>query len=167
MTWYIFTPSFLVLVNANSLGFFHSSGRLRQGDPLLPYLFMIGMEAVSSLINKAMRGGLLSDYKVRGRAGKGVQITHLLFVDDTLVFCEAFPKWMVFLSWLLMWFEAILGLKINLDKSEILLMGRVENVEDLALELGCKVEVLPFYYLGLPLGEGWEGEEIAHNLVAV
>lgn len=66
-----------------------------------------------------------------------------------------------------MWFEAILGLKINLDKSEILLMGRVENVEDLALELGCKVEVLPFYYLGLPLGEGWEGEEIAHNLVAV
>ena len=41
-----------------------------------------------------------------------------------------------------MWFEAILGLKINLDKSEILPMGRVENVEDLALELGCKVEVL-------------------------
>ena len=66
-----------------------------------------------------------------------------------------------------MWFEAILGLKINLDKSEILPMGRVENVEDLALELGCKVEVLYSYYLGLPLGGGWEGEEIAHNLVAV
>ncbi|KAL6341259.1 hypothetical protein AAG906_032377 [Vitis piasezkii] len=58
-------------------------------------------------------------------------------------------------------------LKINLDKSEILPMGRVENVEDLALELGCKVEVLPSYCLGLPLGGGWEGEEIAHNLVAV
>ncbi|RVW58987.1 hypothetical protein CK203_110732 [Vitis vinifera] len=30
------------------------------------------------------------------------------------------------------------GLKVNLDKSEIISMGRVENVEDLALEFGCK-----------------------------
>ena len=51
-----------------------------------------------------------------------------------------------------MWFEAILGLRINLDKSEILPMGIVENVEMLALELGCKVEALPSTYLGLPLG---------------
>ena len=31
-------------------------------------------------------------------------------------------------------------------------MGRFENVEDLALELGCKVRTLPFSYLGLTLG---------------
>ncbi|KAL6349294.1 hypothetical protein AAG906_033950 [Vitis piasezkii] len=36
----------------------------------------------------------------------------------------------------------------------------VENVEDLALELGCKVGALPSSYLGLPLG-------VAHKLVAV
>ena len=63
-------------------------------------------------------------------------------------------------SWLLMWFEAILGLRINLDKSEILPMGIVENVEMLALELGCKVEALPSTYLGLPLGA-------PHKVVAV
>ena len=51
-----------------------------------------------------------------------------------------------------MWFEAISGLRINLDKSEILSMGRVENVEMLALELGYKVGALPSTYLGLPLG---------------
>ena len=59
---------------------------------------------------------------------------------------------MAFLSWLLMWFEAISGLSINLNKSEIFLVGRVENVEVLASELGCKVGTLPSTSLGLPFG---------------
>ena len=53
---------------------------------------------------------------------------------------------------MLVWFGAILGLRINLDKSELLLMGRVENLDVLVKELGCKVRALPFSYLGLPLG---------------
>ena len=51
-----------------------------------------------------------------------------------------------------MWFEVISGLRINIDKSEILLVGRVENLGELALELGCKVGMLLSSYLGLPLG---------------
>ena len=37
-----------------------------------------------------------------------------------------------------MWFVAISGLKINLDKSEFL-MGMGDDAEDLAMEIGCKV----------------------------
>ena len=51
-----------------------------------------------------------------------------------------------------MWFEAYSGLKINLSKSENILVGRVDNVEMLASELGCGVGSLPTMYLGLPLG---------------
>ena len=51
-----------------------------------------------------------------------------------------------------MWFEAISRLKVNLDKSELFLVGIVENVEELASELGCKVGRLPSTYLGRPLG---------------
>ena len=51
-----------------------------------------------------------------------------------------------------MWFEALLGLKINLNKSEIIPIGPVAYVEELASELGCKVGSLPTSYLGLPLG---------------
>ena len=51
-----------------------------------------------------------------------------------------------------MWFEAMSRLKVNLDKSEIISVGRVENVEGLALEFGCKVSKLSSSYLGLPLG---------------
>lgn len=64
-----------------------------------------------------------------------------------------------------MWFEAISGLKINLDNRKILPVGRVDNVKELASELGCKVGALPSYYLGLPLGAAhnsvvsWDGVE--------
>ena len=51
-----------------------------------------------------------------------------------------------------MWFEAMSGLKINLNKSEIIPIGPVTNAEELASELGCKIGSLPTYYLGLPLG---------------
>ncbi|KAL6349008.1 hypothetical protein AAG906_033664 [Vitis piasezkii] len=60
---------------------------------------------------------------------------------------------------------SISGLRINLDKSEILLVGRVENLEALALEVGCKVGRLPSSYLGIPLGANhksvavWDGVE--------
>ena len=45
-----------------------------------------------------------------------------------------------------MWFEALLGIKINLEKSELIPIGDVEGVEALAAELGCKVGNLPATY---------------------
>ncbi|RVW55706.1 LINE-1 retrotransposable element ORF2 protein [Vitis vinifera] len=138
---------------------------LRQGDPLSPYLFVLGMEALTSLINRAVRGGYLSGCSIRGREGAEIRVSHLLFADDTLVFCEDSQEQLAFLSWLLLWFEATSGLRINLNKSEILPVGRVENAELLAAELGCKVGSLPSTYLGLPLGAShksvmvWDGME--------
>ena len=39
-------------------------------------------------------------------------------------------------------------MKVNLDKSELILVG---NVEELVAKRGCKVGSLPSTYLGLPL----------------
>lgn len=50
------------------------------------------------------------------------------------------------------WFEIVLGLKINLEKSELVLVGVVPNFELLVDALGCKQGSLPTKYLGLPLG---------------
>ena len=49
----------------------------------------------------------------------------LLFTDNTIVFYEASQDQMTYLYWLLLWFKAILGLRINLDKSELVPVGRV------------------------------------------
>ena len=94
-----------------------------------------------------------------------MNISHLLFADDTLVFCEASEEQMTYLSLLLMWSEVISRLKINLDKSELILVGEVNNIEELVPKLGCKVGELPSSYLGLSLGAPsksiavWDGEE--------
>ena len=65
-----------------------------------------------------------------------------------------------------MWFETLSGLKANLEKSELIPIGRVENVEELADEFGYKVGNLPpSTYLGMPLGApfksvgAWDGKE--------
>ena len=64
-----------------------------------------------------------------------------------------------------MWFKAMSRLKVNLDKSELIPMGKVENVEELTIEFGCKFSTLPYSYLGLPLGARfkdmavWDGAE--------
>ncbi|RVX02203.1 hypothetical protein CK203_025476 [Vitis vinifera] len=44
---------------------------------------------------------------------------------------------------------AISGLKINLEKSELIPVGEVNDIEELALEMGCKEGGLPSSYLGL------------------
>ena len=63
------------------------------------------------------------------------------------------------------WFEAASDLRINLDKSILIPVGEVEDIEEMAVELGCKVGLMPTVYLGLPLGAHhkavsiWDGVE--------
>ena len=67
---------------------------------------------------------------------------------------------MLFLIWVFLWFEVASGLSINWDKSELILVGMVSNMNELAAELGCWVGSLPTTYLGLLLG-------VAHKSMAV
>ena len=109
------------------------------------------MEALSSILKKALQGGFLEGFMASGRRGEGVVVSHILFVDGTLVFCDASKEHVEVLSWTFMWFEVISGLKINLHKSKLIPVGVVPNFEDLARVLGCKVSSFPSCYLGLPL----------------
>ena len=144
--------TFLVLVNETYTGFFRSSRGFRQGEPLCPYLFVMGIKALSCLLSKAVEGVFLTGYKIGEGLGEGLVVSHLLYTDDTLLFCGAEADQMVYLSWLMVWLEEISGLRINLNKSEIIAMGIIADMDSLSTKLGCKVGSLPSSYLGLPLG---------------
>uniref|UniRef100_A0A2N9F9F3 Reverse transcriptase domain-containing protein n=1 Tax=Fagus sylvatica TaxID=28930 RepID=A0A2N9F9F3_FAGSY len=127
---------FSVLVNGNSRGFFHTSRGLRQGDPLSPLLFLLIMEALSRMLDKATKGGFISSFSVGNSNGNILTISHLLFVDDTLIMCGA-----------------------ELDQL------CVPNVTALASILGCRVSALPLMYLGLPLRATFKKKTIWNAVV--
>lgn len=114
-------------MNNTSSSFFPSSR-----DPLSPYLFVLAMEAVNCLLRKVRDGDFLFGFKVNGR--DELEVSHLLFGDNTLVLYEASLTQMTDLSWLLMWFKVISSLKINLIKSKLIPVGRMENLDGLAFE---------------------------------
>ncbi|KAK3230966.1 hypothetical protein Dsin_002847 [Dipteronia sinensis] len=59
---------------------------LRQGDPLSPYLFLICVEGLTTLINTAYINGSIAGFRC---SRSSPIITHLFFVDDSLLFSEA------------------------------------------------------------------------------
>ena len=65
------------------------------------YLFVIGMEALSCLIDRAVERGFLSSCGINGRTRERLVIYHLLYADDTLLFCGTDKDQMAYLCWLL------------------------------------------------------------------
>ena len=69
----------------------------------------------------------------------------------TLNFCDVDPDQLVTLREILNRFEEISWLKINLEKSELVPVGEIHNMDVLEWLLGCRHSSLHLKYLGLPL----------------
>jgi hypothetical protein len=77
------TMSFVVLVNGANSPFFNLERGLHQGCPLSPYLFLLVMDGLSKAIIDAV-----VHHRFKGILyGRNDKLTHLLFVDDVLIFC--------------------------------------------------------------------------------
>ena len=100
------------------------------------------------MLDKAVHEGRLSGFNAGASAGRSLMVSHLFFADDTLLFCDANIDQMLILCMVLIWFEAVSGLKVNLGKSELVAV------------LGCKQGSLPMKYLGLPLGAKFKDKSI-------
>jgi hypothetical protein len=146
---------FSVLVNGSPNGFFNSFRGLRQGDPLSPLLFVFVTEALSRMISVVVNGGLLESFTV-GNAS----FSHLLFADDTLIFCSAQSSQLRYLRSIFLLFEAASGLKVNLAKSNLIPVRNVDQMGRMAGILGYRIASLPVKYLGLPLGASYKSSHV-------
>ena len=116
-------------------------------------------------MQRAADGGFITGFSVGHQAVSALDVSHLLFADDTLILCGADSDQLWYLQGVFTWFQAISGLKINLGKSELVPVGDVPNVQALVGILGCRVSALPLTYFGLPLGASFKNKSIWNPVV--
>jgi hypothetical protein len=117
------------------------------------------------MLNASMLQCLLTGFSVGTRDNEELVVNHLLFVDDTLIFCSAQTEHVCNLRCTFLCLEAASGLRINLGKSEIVPIGEVEDVDFLAHILGCRLGSLPLTYFGVPLGASFKSISIWNGVL--
>ncbi|XP_042942655.1 uncharacterized protein LOC122276823 [Carya illinoinensis] len=82
--WHL-VATFSILVNGEPKGNIVPSRGLRQGDPLSPFLFLLYTEVLISLLKVAALDQDIPGIKIcRGAP----VVNHLLFADDSVIFCK-------------------------------------------------------------------------------
>ena len=118
------TATASVLVNGCPTEEFPMERGLRQGDPLSPFLFLLAAEGFNVLMLSIIEAGRFRGYFVGNDSA--LCLSHLQFVDDTLIIGEKSWSNVRSIRAVLMLFEQVSGLKVNFTKS--LLTG--VNVSD-------------------------------------
>ncbi|GKV47213.1 hypothetical protein SLEP1_g54131 [Rubroshorea leprosula] len=145
------TAEVSVLLNGSATRQFKMQRGLRQGDPLSPFLFLIVAEGLNGIISSAVSLGLFNGIEIGHR---GMNVTHLQFADDSIVFGEASDENIWAVKSVMRIFEMVSGLKVNFGKS--VLMGINVSEEWMSRSssiLNCKQGNLPCKYLGVSIGE--------------
>ena len=122
---------------------------VRQGDPLSPLLFVIAADLLQSVVNDMLAKGVLT----LPIPSQDPDFPIIQYADDTIIILSAVEDQLVALKNMLHIFQQSTGLKVNFGKSSIVPVN-IDPTEAhrLSTILGCKLEKLPFTYLGLPLG---------------
>jgi len=106
-----------VLVDGSPIEEFPLAPGLRQGDPLSPFLFLLATEGFYVMMESMVTNNIFYGYKV-GR-GRNLYISHLQFVDDTVILGESSWDNVNAMHTVLYLFAAMSGLKVNFHKSEL------------------------------------------------
>jgi hypothetical protein len=158
------SSSFSILLNGSPFGNFTPTRGLRQGDPLSPFLFILGTVVLSRLFHHQESIGLLKGIRI---AKSYPPINHLLFADDLIIFARATSFEATALSYCLNTYCSWSGQKINNEKSSILFSKNTSSVS-----ISSILGIIPFrlttsapFHLGLSLMFGHSRKEAFQPLL--
>lgn len=132
---------------------FSSLKGVQQGDPLSPYLFILMKEVLSKLLKwEFYEGWIRKFFHLRGTP----LVSHLLYVDDFLVFANGERTLKRILKTLEM-YKNWSGKYINKDKSTLFLSNKITSSRRMGLVLLTDFweGKFPVTYLGVSLILGW------------
>ncbi|KAA0039966.1 LINE-1 retrotransposable element ORF2 protein [Cucumis melo var. makuwa] len=143
----ISSVQYSIIINGRPRGKIQPSRGIRQGDPISPFIFVLAMDYISRLLNSV--GEKIKGVKMEGN----INLTHLLFADDILLFVEDDEHSIQNLKNIINLFQLASGLSINLNKSTISPINvGAARTEQIASQWGISTKFLPINYLGVPLG---------------
>ncbi|KAM6552991.1 hypothetical protein CsatB_013753 [Cannabis sativa] len=122
---------------------------LRQGDPISPYLFLVCAEVFSALIRKFEERKWLHGCKV---ANGAPSVSHMLFADDSFLYCKATNGEMNRVLQLLRMFATATGQRVNFGKSSVFFSTNTSSHlrQAICATLGIHEATEHKMYLGLP-----------------
>ncbi|XP_058723274.1 uncharacterized protein LOC131595058 [Vicia villosa] len=142
------TVSYKFAINGEPSVSINAKRGLRQGDPISPLLFVLIMEYMHRVLQ-----GLEDEpaFKFHPKCAK-MSMLNVCFADDILLFSRADTNSIRLIMGKIREFSQTTGLHMSAAKSKIY-FGGVNSAcqEQLQLETGFQIGVMPFKYLGVPL----------------
>ena len=108
--------SYYVLINREPKGEIIRSQGIREGDPLSPFLFLLCAKGLSTMLQREERLGTIKGISICWGASR---LSHLFFVDDSMIFCRANISECQRVWDILHNYGVASGQKINKDKTSL------------------------------------------------
>jgi len=146
----VFGGNMSILVNGSPTKEINLRRGLKQGDPLAPFLFLLVAEGFSGLMSTAVDRNLFQGFEIKRG---GMVISHLQYVDNTLCIGVHTVDNLWTLKAMLRGFEMASEFKVNYHKSSLIGVNvPIGFMEAACRFLHCREGIVPFKYLGLPVG---------------
>ena len=144
---------FAVCFNGQLLESFSPTQALGMGDPLFVYLFLFVADALSLLLKDASTRGILRELHLNRQAPG---ISHLLFVDDSMLFFKGSIDQAVVITDILTEYEKGTRHLLSPDKCSMMFGKKCSLENQVAIMVILKITVDGFEdkYLGLLVPEG-------------
>src|SRR3990170_7970723 len=105
------------------------------------------VDALAAILDKPKAAGHIRGVVPHLVGGGGVSL--LQYADDTIIMVEGSTTDITNLKFLLLCFQQMSGLRINFDKSEVMVLGySPEESQLIADRLNCQLGSFPTSYLG-------------------